>query len=155
MANELSDVWCHLSLLPNDLDAMSAIRLSFPTQAPPANQRTNEVYMTAHKDDRQIFSNQTGQLPITSNKDPSYVIIFYIFNENYVKSVPVKNRSKEELLCTYKLSYAFLACRGYQSRLHQMDNETSKDVEDFIAGKQTKLQCIPPGIHQKKTEREM
>ena len=30
MANELSDVWCHLSLLPNDLDAMSAIRLHDP-----------------------------------------------------------------------------------------------------------------------------
>ena len=38
--------------------------------------------------------------------------------------------------------------RGVKSQLHKMDNETSKEVEDFIVGQQkATVQCTAPDRH--------
>ena len=59
--------------------------------------------------------------------------LFYIFDPNYIKSVPICNCSKEELLRAYTKVYAWLTAQGYRPLLHKLDNETSRDVEAFVA----------------------
>jgi hypothetical protein len=61
----------------------------------PSNKRTHTVYMTMHDIHGKIYTN-------TSNQGHAYIVIFYVFDANYVRSIPIKNRSKEELLCAYK-----------------------------------------------------
>ncbi len=68
-----------------------------------------------------------------SNRGNAYVALFYVHDANAIWSVPIKNRSKEELLRAVTEVYAWLRARGYQPSLHKMDNETSHDVEAFIA----------------------
>ena len=75
-------------------------------------------------------------------------MVFYIFDANAIKLVPIKNQSKEELLLAYKIMYAWLTSKGYKPCLHKLDNETSKDVEDFIQAQNTKLQYTPPDMHR-------
>ncbi len=43
--------------------------------------------------------------------------------------------------------YAWLTARGYRPLLHKLDNETSHDVEAFIAAEQVKIQYMPLDMH--------
>jgi len=71
----------------------------------PLNARTNLVFMHIHAIDGVISSNQTGRIPITSNQGNAYVIVFCVYDTDYIRSVPIKSRSKEELLHAYHETY--------------------------------------------------
>jgi hypothetical protein len=114
----------------------------------PSNERTQHVFLTVHDFTGGIASNQTGRFPVTSNRGHAYLALFYIFDPNYIKSVPIRNRSKEELLRAYTEVYAWLTARGYRPLLHKLDNETSRDVEAFVAAEQVKIQYTPPDMHR-------
>jgi hypothetical protein len=96
---------------------------------------------------RLVFSNQTSHFPITSYRGHAYLVIFYIYNANFIASVPIKNQTKQELLCAYQITYKYLSSCGFKSHLQKMDNKTSKDDEDFIRSQHTTLQYTPPDIH--------
>jgi recombinational DNA repair protein RecT len=57
--------------------------------------------MHTHDITGQIFKDQTGHFPITSNQGHAYLVIFYVYNANFISSVPIKNCTKEELLHAY------------------------------------------------------
>ena len=120
---------------------------STPTQEP-GNQRTNHVYMTTKRAEGFVASDQTGPFPTTSNRGNKYVCVFYLHDANHIKGVPIKNRSKSELLRAYKKVYNFCTQRGFQPKLHKLDNETSKDVEDFIRSENASYQYTPPDMHR-------
>ncbi len=81
-----------------------------PLPREPFNPRMHFAFMTIIKISGMLFSNQLGQFPITSNRGNKYVVIFYTTHDaNFVKSVPIKSRSKEELLRAYRLVYAHLS----------------------------------------------
>jgi hypothetical protein len=109
---------------------------------------TNLVFMFIHDIAKLVFSYQTGHFPITSNRGHAYLVIFYIYDANFIASVPIKKRTKQELLHAYQITYNYLSSRGFKPCLHKMDNKTSKDVKDFIQSQQTTLQYIPPEIHR-------
>ena len=67
----------------------------------PHNARTHIIFMHAHAINGATSSDQTGRFPITSNRGSTYVVVFYVFNANYICSVPIKKRSTEELLRAY------------------------------------------------------
>ena len=113
----------------------------------PTNKRTHHVFMTVCKVTCSVSSNQSGCFPVTSNHGNVYVALFYVHDPNYIKSVPIKNQSKEELLQAYMKVYAWLTTRGYRPLLHKLDNETSRDIEAFIAAEQVMIQHMPPDMH--------
>ncbi len=51
----------------------------------------NLVFMVIHDITGLVFSNQTSHFPITSNRGQSYLVIFYIYDANFIASVPIKN----------------------------------------------------------------
>jgi hypothetical protein len=85
---------------------------------------------------------------VMSNWGNAYVALFYIYGTNATWSVPIKNKSKEELLWAVTEVYAWLTAWGYRLILHKMDNETSHDIKAFIALEQVKLQYCPPDMHR-------
>ena len=52
------------------------------------------------------------------------------------------------MLITYKEVYAYCESRGFSPQLHKMDNQTSRDVEDFIASQKIGRQYTPPDMQQ-------
>jgi hypothetical protein len=106
----------------------------------PLNTRTNQQVRAI---DGVICSDQTGRSPITSNQGNAYVVVFYVYDANYIRSIPIKSRSKEELLRPYHEVYEWLLVRGFKPLLHKMDNKTSHKVKQFIQGQQTRLQYTP------------
>jgi hypothetical protein len=109
----------------------------FPQE--PFNSCTHFVFMTIIKISGMLFSNQLGLFAITSNRGNKYVVIFYIYDANFVKSVPIKSQSKEELLWAYRLVYTYLTAWGFKPQLHKMDKEMCHDVETFIPEENTRL----------------
>jgi hypothetical protein len=116
----------------------------------PANICTHHIFMAVHvvTVTGHVSSDNTGHFPVTSNWGNAYVALFYIYNANAIWSVPIKNRSKEELLRAVTEVYAWLTARGYWPILHKMDYETSHDVKKLIALEQVKLQYCPPNMHR-------
>ena len=74
--------------------------------------------------------------------------MFYIHDPNYIKGIPIESRKKEEFLRAYKEVYAYCESRGFRPQLHTIDNETSRDVEDFIASQQIGPQYTLLDMHQ-------
>ena len=79
----------------------------------PLNERTRHVYMSTTEVDGRLYTDQTGRLPITSNRGNCYVIIFYAVDSNYIKSYPIKSRHRSQLLKAYEEVYSYLRVRGY------------------------------------------
>ena len=74
--------------------------------------------------------------------------MFYVFDPNCIKGVPIKSRHKEELLRAYQIVYKCCEVCAVKPQLHKMDTETSKDVEEFINDvQQTKLQYTTQDRH--------
>ena len=113
----------------------------------PNNDRSHHVYMKITDLDGKLYSNQTGCFPITSNRGSCYVVILYSVDGNYIKAYPIKSRHFSQLLKVYDDVYAFFRVCRYIPQLHKMDNKTSKDVENFVAEQQAKVQCKPSDIH--------
>jgi hypothetical protein len=90
---------------------------------------TNLVFMVIHNITGLVFSNQTGCFPITFNRGHEHLVIFYIYDANFILSVQIKNQTKQELLHAYQITYKYLSSCGFKPRLHKMDNKTSKDVK--------------------------
>jgi len=120
--------------------------LTLPEQEP-GNKKTKRVFMTVKLADGFIASDQTGAYPRTSHRGYKYICVFYIYDANSIKGIAVKSRHSSELLRAYQEIYKWCEVRGFKPELHRMDNETSGEVEDFIASQQTNLQYSPPGRH--------
>ena len=77
--------------------------------------------------------------------------MLYINDHKYIKGVSIKSIKNKELLRAYKGVYAYCESRGYRTQLQKKDNETSRDVDDFIASQQIGQKYTPPGMHQTNT----
>eukprot|EP00957_Ditylum_brightwellii_P177367 13510599-Ditylum_brightwellii.AAC.1 len=64
------------------------------------------------------------------------------------EGVPIKNRSKREFQRAYEVVYDMLIKKGYKPQLHKLDNETARDLMEWIKEQQTAIQFTPPEIHQ-------
>ena len=106
--------------------------------------QTHPTYLTTTRHEGYVASNQTGKFPHRSIRGMEYVCIFYLHDPNFIKAVPIKNRSKGELLRVYKSVYKWNTQRNYKPRLRKLDNETSRDIEAFIAEQQATHQYTPP-----------
>ena len=130
-----------------EIEAAAEDAIATPSQVD-GNIDTHFVFMSTADSKGLVCSDQTGMFPRISNKGMKYVCIFYIYDANYIKSVPIKSREKKELLRAYQEVYAFCQQRGFAPKLHKLDNETSKEVEAFVAEQQAEIQYTPPDMHR-------
>ena len=83
---------------------------------PPKNHitRASTSFSCTHMPSTAHLQQSNGWFPITSNWGNAYVVVFYVFDANYTCSVPIKNRSKEELLSAYRKTYEWMTLRGFK-----------------------------------------
>ena len=74
-------------------------------------------------------------------------MICYVYSCNAILGHPIKNRLANELLQAYQHFYTILHNAGLSPQMHKMDNETSADIEHFIATQNAALQYVPPDTH--------
>jgi hypothetical protein len=51
--------------------------------------KTHLVYAVS-VDQGQLYTNLTGKFPVRSSKGNSYVMVYYVYDCNYIKAIPMK-----------------------------------------------------------------
>ncbi len=99
--------------IPSTKSALATITLDPMEALPqlPLNDKTDMVFMTMADIQGQLFTDQAGRFPVTSNRGNKYTVIFYTVDANHIKSYPIKSRHSTELLRAYNDVYAFLRVR--------------------------------------------
>ena len=72
-----------------ELEAAADDLLNIPEQEP-GNPKTKYVFMTTQLADGWIASDQTGAFPRVSNRGNKHICVFYIFDANFIKGIPIK-----------------------------------------------------------------
>ena len=132
--------------------------IALPLQEP-GNEKTNLVFMTVQHAEGFISSDQTGKFPRISNKGNYYICVFYIYDPNFIKSIPIESRKKEDLLKAYQEVYKWCEQRGFKPKLARWTTKcqrTSKTSSQ--ANKQTSntphrtcIEQTPRRKHYKRT----
>ncbi|KAL7478778.1 hypothetical protein ACHAW6_004540 [Cyclotella cf. meneghiniana] len=140
----------HANSPSNTIDTMEE-----PKQAP-QNNKTNMVFMTIAKAKAQLFTNQTGRFPVTSNKGNNYIVLFYVVDANFIKSYSIKSCYRTHTPSSLATEPNFSRhTTKYRPKLHHLDNKTSKDVKDFITEQNAKHLFTPPNIHRTSIAKQM
>ena len=55
-----------------------------------------------------IFTDQTGRFPVPSIDGYRYLMLLYEYDSNTIQAVPMKSRSKEEMVKAYQTHHEYL-----------------------------------------------
>ena len=95
-----------------------------------------------------IYTDQTGQFPITSRSGNKYVMVMVPLDNNAILVSPMNNRKDAELQRAYLKLLHRAKKAGITIKKHVLDNECSTIMNKLIR-KECKLELVPPGIHHR------
>jgi hypothetical protein len=110
--------------------------------------KTHLVYAVV-VDQGQLYTDLTGKFPVGSNKGNSYVMVCYIYDCNYIKSIPMKSRSASEWVKAYDSVHQELTIKGFKPKLQTLDNEASAALHNFFTVNDIAYQLVPPHCHRR------
>jgi hypothetical protein len=95
-----------------------------------------------------VYTNQTGRLPIQSNRGNTLLMVYYDVDANYIDAEPIRNHSNSQMIVAYQKLWA-QTNRGREIKpsLHILDNEASEAFKAEIR-KNCNLQLVPPNMHR-------
>jgi hypothetical protein len=109
----------------------------------PAIENTNKIYTG------KIYTDRTGQFPMTSSQGNKYILVLHEYDTNPILTEALHNQTAPEILPAYKKLVTYLHNRGFQPKIHWLDNEASKDLIHFNHSKQIEFQLVPPDMHRR------
>ena len=100
-----------------------------------------------------LHADLTGPYPVISHKGNKKVMIGWCEYGNFIKSVPVKGDSSEELITGYNTLVTFfndkLADKGAITAVIRLDNQTSSHLETYFKNvAKATFNYVPPGNHR-------
>ena len=101
---------------------------------PKREDKTEEIFASYLAADSEglIYTDLTGKFPMTSMQGNKYVLLLYHYDTNSIMVRPLKNRSDETTLKVYEELYNELTNKGFQPKLHVLDNEASQALKNQI-----------------------
>jgi hypothetical protein len=96
-----------------------------------------------------LYTDLTGKFPVRSSKGNSYVMVFYIYDCNYVKVIPMKSRSSLEWVKAYDSVHQELIVKGFKPKLQTLDNEASTALKNSFTVNDIAYQLVPPHCHRR------
>ena len=122
-------------LVPLSDDVLDTFPL--PEPAP-----TNTVYTKVQRT-HQNYMDGSGRFPVKSRTGNEYTLLMYSHDANYIH-VETMKRGTGRLLDAYKRGNAFFKARGFQPKFERLDNETSKELQEFMQFENISFQYVPP-----------
>jgi hypothetical protein len=129
----------------------STLKASAEKQQPPDTDlgtKTRLVYAVV-VDQGQLYTDLTGNFPVRSSKGNSYVMLYYIYDCNYIKVVPMMSRSASEWVKAYDSIHQELTIKGFKPKLQTLDNEASTALKNFFTANNIAYQLVPPHYHRR------
>ena len=120
---------------------------------PPIEPSNNTIFATIQKFNTpenkcKIYTDQTGQFPVRSNRGFCYIMIFYLYDINAIIGDPLKNRSEGEMTTVYVKRMDYFKSKGYHPTLHWLDNEKVTGIQDYDRLNNIEYQFTPPNVHR-------
>jgi hypothetical protein len=119
-----------------------------PTPDTDLGTKTHLVYDVV-VDQGQLYTDLTVKFLVRSSKGNSYVMVFYIYDCNYVKVIPIKSRSASEWVKEYDTIHQELTVKGFKPKLQTLDNEASAALKNFFTANDVDYQLVPPHCHRR------
>ena len=91
----------------------------------------------------------TGHFPVKSRAGNEYNLIIYSHDANYIHVEPMK-RGTGRLVDAYRRGHAFFKSKGFHPKFERLDNETSKELQDYMKLENIFFQYVPP--HSKRRD---
>ena len=76
-------------------------------------------------------------------------MVSYNYDSNAIHAEPMKNSSGQELLKGYTTIHNLLSERGLAPKMHYLDNECPKVLQQFMTEKEERFQLVPPHLHRR------
>lgn len=88
----------------------------------------------------------TGRFPTISRRGNQYMLLS-VWN-NYIHIELMKSRSASEYVRAYAATIDFYASLGHKVNVMRIDNETSHELDAYLASAVEKVQFVPPNNHR-------
>jgi hypothetical protein len=76
-------------------------------------------------------------------------MIYYVYDCNYDKVIPMKYRSASEWVKVYDTVHQELTVKGFKQKLQTLDNEASAALKNFFTVNYIAYQLVPPHCHRR------
>ena len=121
---------------------------SDPKQEQQCPQR--EVYIKIYNAHDTIYTDQTGRMPIVSNRGNRQVMVIIEVDSNYIDAEPLKDSSTDgSLIQAYQTLWNRITASGViKPKMHILDNEVSVRFKAEIK-KNCAMQLVPPDTHRR------
>ena len=97
---------------------------------------------------KKVYTDQTGQFPIRSYRGYNYLMMYYAYDINAIKADPIRNRKEGEITTVYTKRMDYLKKKGFKPKIHWLDNEVVKGVQDYYLSNRIEFQFTPPIVHR-------
>ena len=84
------------------------------------------------------------RFPTTSGSGNKYIFILLDYDSDYIKATPLSSKTKEEMVCCFKLCYNEFKQAGFTAQLLKLDNEVSKELIKAIKVEDLDYQLVAP-----------
>ena len=112
-----------------------------------------DLYISAYKVRKTMFSNQTRHLPTKSKQGKKYIIIMGKIDSSAILVKLMKSRKDSKMIQAYNALSLQIRRAGIAPKKHGMDNKVSETMKNHICN-QCKLELVPPGCHRRNAAEE-
>jgi hypothetical protein len=95
-----------------------------------------------------IYSDLTGRFPVQSCEGMEYIFVAYVYKLNTILLRLMKSRETPAMIEAFISVYAHLEDNGHTLKLHVMDNECSRAIQELLTKKDTALQKVEAINHK-------
>ena len=95
-----------------------------------------------------IATDLPGRYPITSLRGQNYLFVIFDTDSKFLNVVPIKNRSRPELIKGFKHCHDYLKKGRFRAKLLRLDNEVSIELITCIEAEQFMYQLVSPRDHR-------
>ncbi len=94
-----------------------------------------------------VYSDQTGCLPVQSNRGNCFLMVFYDVDSNYINVEPMKNHQDNSMIQAYQNLWAWtMQNQNKKPTMHILGNKASVAFKAAIKTN-CNLQLVPPDTH--------
>ena len=113
--------------------------------------QANQVFCfaaMADKNQRTIYHDLTGRLPVMSLEGNQYFLVAYDYTINAILVRPTKDLESTTIITAFDSIFQELKSKGFKPQLNITDNQAVAALKDYLHGENCEWQFVEPNNHR-------
>eukprot|EP00956_Cyclotella_meneghiniana_P019401 scaffold33215_cov93-Cyclotella_meneghiniana.AAC.1 len=110
--------------------------------------RKNDIRIKIYDCSESVYTDQTGQFPITSRRHYKYIMVMCEIDGNQILMEPMVNRKDHHIISAWKRLMERLKRQGIYPKHQYLDNEASEQYKKAIEEANMTYQLATPHMHR-------